>query len=277
GGGPEVDVGVAGRVVLAEVDDPVRAGQGLGQVLRRGQLRRPRAGGVDAGVADREQLGQLGQARGLRRAVTDDGRCGPLLRRRRGGGLVAGGALGGLGGGERRTGEPDARGDTGHSSGGAQGAPGKAAHRLSLPSSGTKLISRAQRRRGEAVVGGQPLVVIGSPEAVADGTAGGGPSPGGVGVRGCAALAPPGIIDGVMLRRRVGAGVGIGLGVGASVGAGAAGLGWFYSSVLLDTSIRPVFPERVLAVSDGEVTLAASRLTAQPGIWGLRWATDRGA
>ena len=120
-------------------------------------------------------------------------------------------------------------------------------------------------------------MVIGSPEAVADGTAGGGPSPGAVGVRGCAALAPPGIIDGVMLRRRVGAGVGIGLGVGASVGAGAAGLGWFYSSVLLDTSIRPVFPERVLAVSDGEVTLAASRLTAQPGIWGLRWATDRGA
>src|SRR5690606_27432105 len=120
------------------------------------------------------------------------------------------------------------------------------------PSSGTKLISRAQRRRGEAVVGGQPLVVIGSPEAVADGTAGGGPSPGGVGV-------------------------GIGRGVGASAGAGAAGLGWFYSSVLLDTSIRPVCPERVLAVSDGEVTLAASRLTAQPGIWGLRWATDRGA
>jgi alpha-beta hydrolase superfamily lysophospholipase len=30
----------------------------------------------------------------------------------------------------------------------------------------------------------------------------------------------------------------------------------------------------VLAVADGTVTLAASRLTAQPGTWGLRWATD---
>jgi alpha-beta hydrolase superfamily lysophospholipase len=87
----------------------------------------------------------------------------------------------------------------------------------------------------------------------------------------------PGIIGGVMLLRRVGAGVGIGLGVGAGVGAGAAGIGWFYSSVLLDTSVRPVFPERVLTVSDGEVTLAASRLTTQPGTWGLRWATDGGS
>jgi pimeloyl-ACP methyl ester carboxylesterase len=87
----------------------------------------------------------------------------------------------------------------------------------------------------------------------------------------------PGIISGVMLLRRVGAGLGIGLGVGAGVGAGAAGIGWFYSSVLLDTSARPVFPERVLAVSDGAVTLAANRLTAQPGTWGLRWATDAGS
>jgi len=83
----------------------------------------------------------------------------------------------------------------------------------------------------------------------------------------------PGIIVGVALLRRVGAAVAVGLGVGA--GAGAAGIGWFYSSVLLDTSIRPVYPERVLAVDGGSVTLAATRLTAQPGIWGLRWATDR--
>ncbi len=75
--------------------------------------------------------------------------------------------------------------------------------------------------------------------------------------------------------RRVGAGLGVGLGVGLGAGAaGAAGIGWFYSSVLLDTSVRPVYPERVLAVADGTVTLAASRLTAQPGTWGLRWATD---
>jgi dienelactone hydrolase len=93
------------------------------------------------------------------------------------------------------------------------------------------------------------------------------------GPTGCAELAVPGIIIGVMLLRRVGAGLGVGLGVGA----GAAGIGWFYSSVLLDTSVRPVFPERVLAVAGGAVTLAASRLTAQPGTWGLRWATGGGA
>jgi dienelactone hydrolase len=92
---------------------------------------------------------------------------------------------------------------------------------------------------------------------------------------GCAGPARPGIIIGVMLLRRVGAGLGYGLGVGFGAGvAGAAGIGWFYSSVLLDTSVRPVYPERVLAVTDGTVTLAASRLTAQPGTWGLRWATD---
>jgi dipeptidyl aminopeptidase/acylaminoacyl peptidase len=91
-------------------------------------------------------------------------------------------------------------------------------------------------------------------------------------VSGCALLSVPGIIIGVMLLRGVGAGVGVGIGVGAS----AAGIGWFYSSVLLDTSVRPVFPERVLAVDDGTITLAASRLTAQPGIWGLRWASDKG-
>jgi alpha-beta hydrolase superfamily lysophospholipase len=87
----------------------------------------------------------------------------------------------------------------------------------------------------------------------------------------------PGIIIGVMLLRRVGAGLGIGLGVGAGVGAGAAGIGWFYSSVLLDTSARPAFPERVLSATEGMVTLAASRLTAQPGTWGLRWASDAGS
>jgi alpha-beta hydrolase superfamily lysophospholipase len=77
---------------------------------------------------------------------------------------------------------------------------------------------------------------------------------------------------GVALLRWVGAGIGVGLGVG--MGAGAAGIGWFYSSVLLDTAARPVYPERVLAVDGGTVTLAATRLTAQPGIWGLRWSTD---
>jgi uncharacterized protein len=91
-------------------------------------------------------------------------------------------------------------------------------------------------------------------------------------VPGSAAPRAAGIIVGVEVLRRVGAGLGVGLGVG--VGAGAAGIGWFYSSVLLDTAIRPVYPERVLAVSDDAVTLAATRLTAQPGTWGLRWAAD---
>jgi uncharacterized protein len=78
----------------------------------------------------------------------------------------------------------------------------------------------------------------------------------------------------MVLLRRVGAGVGLGLGVG--LGAGAAGLGWFYSSVLLDTSSRPIFPERVLQTADGTVTLAATRLTLQPGTWGLRWPSAAG-
>jgi uncharacterized protein len=78
----------------------------------------------------------------------------------------------------------------------------------------------------------------------------------------------------MVLLRRVGAGVGVGLGVG--LGAGAAGLGWFYSSVLLDTSTSRVLPERVLAAGGGTVTLMATRLTLQPGTWGLRWVTDTG-
>jgi alpha-beta hydrolase superfamily lysophospholipase len=72
------------------------------------------------------------------------------------------------------------------------------------------------------------------------------------------------------LLTRIGVGLGLGLG---GVGTGAAGLGWLYSSVLLDTTQRPVFPERVLAADAETVMLAANRLTRQPGIWGLRWAT----
>ena len=78
-----------------------------------------------------------------------------------------------------------------------------------------------------------------------------------------------------MLRRVVaGLGVGLGVGLGQARPARPESDGSI-SSVLLDTSVRPVYPERVLAVADGTVTLAASRLTAaQPGTWGLRWATD---
>lgn len=67
------------------------------------------------------------------------------------------------------------------------------------------------------------------------------------------------------LQGRLGAGLGVG------IGAVGVGIGWFYSSVLLDTTQRPVFPERVLAADTGTVTLATTRLTRQPGTWGLRW------
>jgi uncharacterized protein len=114
-------------------------------------------------------------------------------------------------------------------------------------------------------------VVAGSPEVVATRTAGGDAVTGWSEAVGCVVSAVSGIIIGVMLMRRVGTGLGVGLGVGAGA---AAGVGWFYSSILLDTSVRPVFPERVLAVTAGTVTLSAGRLTAQPGTWGLRWASD---
>ncbi len=63
-----------------------------------------------------------------------------------------------------------------------------------------------------------------------------------------------------------------GTGVGVGFGAGIVGIGWYYSTVLLDTRLRAVFPERVLDAEGGTITLARSRLTEQPGIWGLRWA-----
>jgi alpha-beta hydrolase superfamily lysophospholipase len=69
-----------------------------------------------------------------------------------------------------------------------------------------------------------------------------------------------------------------GAAVGASLGTSAVGLGlgigWFYSSALLDTRRDQVFPEKVIAVDaagGSSVTLRRSRLTAQPGVWGLRW------
>ncbi|WP_232661167.1 alpha/beta hydrolase family protein [Pseudonocardia sp. TRM90224] len=73
----------------------------------------------------------------------------------------------------------------------------------------------------------------------------------------------------MVMLRRIGAGASIGLGLGFP--AAAVGIGWFYSSVLLDTTQQPVFPERVLAVDGSTITLKRSRLAAQPGLWGLRW------
>lgn len=67
------------------------------------------------------------------------------------------------------------------------------------------------------------------------------------------------------------AGLGLGLGAG-----GAAGIGWYYSSLLLDPTLRPLYPERVLDADARTVTMAATRLTAQPGVWGLRWRGPQG-
>ncbi|HEY0815374.1 MAG TPA: alpha/beta fold hydrolase [Pseudonocardia sp.] len=62
-----------------------------------------------------------------------------------------------------------------------------------------------------------------------------------------------------------------GIGVGAVSVAVPVGIGWFYTNVLLDTSVRPLFPEIVKDSDAATVTLAPSRLAAQPGTWGLRW------
>lgn len=61
-------------------------------------------------------------------------------------------------------------------------------------------------------------------------------------------------------------------GLGAGVAAGVLGIGWRYSTLLLDTRSRLVLPERVVDAGDGRVTLRRSRLVEQPGVWGLRWA-----
>jgi dienelactone hydrolase len=78
---------------------------------------------------------------------------------------------------------------------------------------------------------------------------------------------PSRIINGVS--RGIRAGVGVGLGSLAV----PVGIGWLYAGVLLDTTIRPMYPERVLAADADTVTLAPGGLALQPGTWGLRWPT----
>ncbi|ANY09970.1 peptidase [Pseudonocardia sp. HH130630-07] len=65
----------------------------------------------------------------------------------------------------------------------------------------------------------------------------------------------------------------------AGVLAGAAGSAggavmvcWHYSTVLLHPVPAGNLPERVLAVGDGTVELAATRAAVQPGVWGVRTA-----
>ncbi|MBW0103110.1 S9 family peptidase [Pseudonocardia sp. KRD291] len=64
--------------------------------------------------------------------------------------------------------------------------------------------------------------------------------------------------------------------VTGTVAGAALGIGWHYSSVLIDPRSRSGFPERVLSTTDGSVALARSRLCAQPGVWGLRWDSGPG-
>lgn len=59
--------------------------------------------------------------------------------------------------------------------------------------------------------------------------------------------------------------------VTGTVAGAALGIGWHYSSLLLDTRSRIDYPERVLATTAGSVVLSRSRLCVQPGVWGLRW------
>jgi uncharacterized protein len=64
----------------------------------------------------------------------------------------------------------------------------------------------------------------------------------------------------------------IAAGIGAGTAAAGAGISWWYARVLLDTRRRRIYPDRVLRADTRTVTLAMSRLTRQPGVWGVRWA-----
>lgn len=61
--------------------------------------------------------------------------------------------------------------------------------------------------------------------------------------------------------------------IGAVAGALAAvmGISWRYSVLLTDPVRRLLLVDEVLAADEQEVTLRASRLSVQPGVWGLRW------
>ena len=89
--------------------------------------------------------------------------------------------------------------------------------------------------------------------------------------RPAAVAPPPWIITGM------GRGVRTGVGIGLGSLAVPVGIGWFYARVLLDTTIRPMFPERVLAADAETVTLAPGGLALQPGTWGLQWPDGLGA
>jgi uncharacterized protein len=81
---------------------------------------------------------------------------------------------------------------------------------------------------------------------------------------------PSRIISSVGTAARTGIGIG---GIGLGSVALPLAVGWLYARVLLDTTIRPLYPERVIAADEGSVTLAPLAFARQPGTWGLRWAT----
>ncbi|MEV0679918.1 prolyl oligopeptidase family serine peptidase [Actinosynnema sp. NPDC050436] len=58
----------------------------------------------------------------------------------------------------------------------------------------------------------------------------------------------------------------------ALLGAGVVGAGWYYSGQLLEPgNAQPGFSDAVVGSGEGTVTLTESRITAQPGTWGLVW------
>ncbi|MGI5126627.1 alpha/beta hydrolase family protein [Pseudonocardia sp. CA-107938] len=57
----------------------------------------------------------------------------------------------------------------------------------------------------------------------------------------------------------------------SAVAAAAAGISWRYSVLLTDARRRPMLLDEVLAADEHAVTLRASRLSVQPGTWGLRF------
>ena len=69
----------------------------------------------------------------------------------------------------------------------------------------------------------------------------------------------------------MGRGVRTGVGIGLGSLAVPVGIGWFYARVLLDTTIRPMFPERVLAATPTRSRWRRAGSRCQPGTWGLRW------
>ncbi|MEU4800802.1 prolyl oligopeptidase family serine peptidase [Actinosynnema sp. NPDC023587] len=54
--------------------------------------------------------------------------------------------------------------------------------------------------------------------------------------------------------------------------AGVLGVGWYYSGQLLEPArAQPGYPDTIVGSGESSVTLTESRITVQPGSWGLVW------